>query len=152
MVNRISRKRSGLRWEEKNAKDKGGKGAKVGRKEEKEGTVVSVVTTADAEANRSSANSTWSRSIIVAESAVIMLDILIRGNSRGKLDLSRRSASSSAPLFSLPFSLQPFYTPTTPILSLPPSIYHLHLYRDDGDPVTVSTRVSPVDGDPSAAR
>lgn len=58
-----------------------------GRKEKERGGHEGFVeATADAEANRSFANSTSSRSIIVAKSAVIMLDILIRGNSKEKLD------------------------------------------------------------------
>lgn len=64
----------------------------------------------------SAANLAASRSIIVAKSAVIMLDILIRGNSREKPDTSSRCRrchcrhcrrSPRSTLYPLSFSLKP---------------------------------------------
>ena len=81
-----------------------------------------------------------SRSIIVAKSAVIMLDILIRGNSREKPDTSslrrRRHYHRRSPrsiLFLLTLLVETLwanlvFSPTVLFPDVSP--YHLHLYRD----------------------
>lgn len=70
---------------------------------------------------RGFANSTRSRSIIVAKSAVIMLDILIRGNSKEKLD----------PSFCVFFSVLPFRHPP-PLLGSPYPSTHTHTHTLHG--------------------
>ena len=90
---------------------------------------------------RGFANSTRSRSIIVAKSAVIMLDILIRGNSEEKLDPSFCvffSASLSSPSSSSSSSR------VTPSIYAHSWLPRSRLYRDFDDPVTVCVVFSPM--------
>lgn len=65
--------------------------------------------------------------------------------------IPRPGSSSPAlrPPASCPPLPRPTYTPTAilPVFRFPRSVYHLHLYRDNGDPVTVSTRVPRAAGD-----